>query len=863
MKEIKTIIVYFMLVLGVFATNSVSAAAENATPVIVTRENCADLNLDESYLGYYVITNSEDLYSYAEIVNGGNSDANAVVLNDILLNEDLYNGEEFVIKDSLKIWNPIGLSEENGFTGTFDGNNKVISGVYCNSIYSGLFGYNRDGVIKNLIVNDSFFSNSSNESSYSSELNGLGSGSICSVNFGEISHCIADTCAVKGNNCGGICSYNEQSGKISESVSKNIVFKSGNTNSGICGVNANGSIKNCRNYSNIYIGKRVSGIADSQGQLGGIISGCINEGNLLVTDNYSYVGGICSTSWIEISDCKNYGNIEGVNDVGGIVGDCRYVLESKELARNINYGNIIAVGENVGGIAGNCNLPMDSCINEGKIVGTKYTGGVIGKTTLTEYKSCTNKGDVEGTIYVGGICGYNDGRTAIECANEGNVTASGYYVGGINGYIGNSQTKNCLNLGIIKCVQDHAGGINGYNEADIIGCLNIGLVDGSKYVGALVGENRGAEIADSYYKVEVAKDANDIFQYAIGASIKGDVTYDTNNMSVSQNDLMSGKVAYLLNENQMDTIWGQKIGVEDHPSLGSNVVYCGYENCQSSTQIFSNDVLQQEKGHKFTNYISDGNASCTEDGTKTAVCDNGCGTQDIVVDKGTVKGHFWDNGTVTKDPTETAEGVKIFKCMKCDKLKTEVIPKIKDDKETGDYEIADATKKEVEFKVPTNKNAKTITIPATIEVDGVTYKITRIDDKAFKGNKKVTKVIVGSNITTIGKKAFCGATKLKIVTIGKNVAEIGARAFKGCVSLTSVTLPRKTNKIGANVFSGCKKLKILKISSSNLTSKTVDKNAFKGLTKATTIKVPKNRLTVYKKLFKYKGLSSKVKVKGY
>ena len=33
------------------------------------------------------------------------------------------------------------------------------------------------------------------------------------------------------------------------------------------------------------------------------------------------------------------------------------------------------------------------------------------------------------------------------------------------------------------------------------------------------------------------------------------------------------------------------------------------------------------------------------------------------------------------------------------------------------------------------------------------------------------------------------------------------------------------------------------------------------LTKATTIKVPKKKLSAYKKLFKQKGLSSKVKVK--
>ena len=39
-------------------------------------------------------------------------------------------------------------------------------------------------------------------------------------------------------------------------------------------------------------------------------------------------------------------------------------------------------------------------------------------------------------------------------------------------------------------------------------------------------------------------------------------------------------------------------------------------------------------GHKFTNYVSDGNVTPTTDGTKTATCDNGCGATDTVVDEG-------------------------------------------------------------------------------------------------------------------------------------------------------------------------------------------------------------------------------------
>lgn len=64
-------------------------------------------------------------------------------------------------------------------------------------------------------------------------------------------------------------------------------------------------------------------------------------------------------------------------------------------------------------------------------------------------------------------------------------------------------------------------------------------------------------------------------------------------------------------------------------------------------------------GHKFTNYVSDGNAKCTEDGTKTAKCDR-CSETDTVTDVGSKLGHEFtnyisdNNATYEKDGTKTA-----------------------------------------------------------------------------------------------------------------------------------------------------------------------------------------------------------------
>lgn len=237
-------------------------------------------------------------------------------------------------------------------------------------------------------------------------------------------------------------------------------------------------------------------------------------------------------------------------------------------------------------------------------------------------------------------------------------------------------------------------------------------------------------------------------------------------------------------------------------------------------------------------------------------------------------GHNWDNGTVTKEATATEAGVKTYHCTNagCTETKTEAISAtgvptkgtvIRDEKGTASYKVTDNDTKSptVTYTGTKDSKAKTVTVPATVTVDGVTYKVTAVADNAFKGNKTVTKVTIPKNVTTIGKNAFSGCTKLKTVIVGSDVTTVGANAFKDCKALTKVTLPSKTTTIGANAFDGCKKLNTITIKSKKMTSKTIAKNAFKGVSKNTTIKVPSGKAKTYKTLFQKKGLSKKVNVK--
>ena len=204
--------------------------------------------------------------------------------------------------------------------------------------------------------------------------------------------------------------------------------------------------------------------------------------------------------------------------------------------------------------------------------------------------------------------------------------------------------------------------------------------------------------------------------------------------------------------------------------------------------------------------------------------------------------------------------------------------------EQAKYEVTgnDVEDLTVSYKAPTNTKKTNAKIPDYSTYKGVTFKVTSVSAKAFKGNKKLKNISIASSITIIGNDAFNGCSNLKTVTVGKSLKTIGKNAFKNCKKLSKVTIKSKKlatignsafykctslknlsfsstklSKIDKNAFFGCKKLTKITIKSKKL--KTVGKNALKGVNKKCTIKVPKAKVKAYKKLFKNKGLK-KVKV---
>lgn len=212
--------------------------------------------------------------------------------------------------------------------------------------------------------------------------------------------------------------------------------------------------------------------------------------------------------------------------------------------------------------------------------------------------------------------------------------------------------------------------------------------------------------------------------------------------------------------------------------------------------------------------------------------------------------------------------------------------KITDSKTQSVYSVTKAGSA-VAFVRTKDANKTTFSIPSTVKAGGVTYKVTSVADNAFKNNKRLRKVTVSGNVTSIGVSAFQGCTVLRTVNLGANVKTIGAQAFYGCKKLTAVTLgknvrtignsafancisvrkitiPARVEKLGIKAFYNCVKLMSVNIQTEKFTSKNIGSKAFsnvgKNNYKKVTVRVPKKKVSAYKKLLKSKGLSAKAKI---
>ena len=372
-----------------YDTNGFGSGSDPYQPATKTTDKY-DIDGDGTTDEVYEIGNAGQLYWFADKVNNENvtyGSANAVLTTSITVNSSLIGNlnADGTVKETYEVrnWTPIGWydnanSVEYYYSGTFDGNDNTISGLYYNVessdkyVFAGLFGRSK-GTIKNIVVKDSYF--------------GL--------------KYLADyTCRV----------------------------------SGVCGGNS-GAIKNCHNASNVTVTVN-SNYASVGGVCGqnfpeGIIENCNNTGEVNVKGTYSGygsggTGGVCGWNVNgTIKGCDNKGEVIGLTNVGGVCGSIRGTGKMQSCYNTAK----VSGSDNVGGVCGlylNHGTPngntIESCYNTGKVSGTSYVGGVCGNNDL---KGTITNCYYDSGIYTGSAIGANNGTVTNTEGKTTNQFANG------------------------------------------------------------------------------------------------------------------------------------------------------------------------------------------------------------------------------------------------------------------------------------------------------------------------------------------------------------------------------------------------------------------------------------------------------
>lgn len=380
------LLAFAMIAIACFARTQVAWGAEASN-----EDQASSANIT-------TISTADELQAFRDAVNAGDDFAGKTVT--LAADIDL----------SGVAWTPIGASMRSGsgvaagstpFAGTFDGGGHTISGLTImqsatqskGADYAlGLFGAVMGGTVKNLVLENA------NIASSSSELAGLAVGFL--GDGGTVSGVTTEGGIQVKCGCGGVV------GRMT----------------------ARGAIADCTNYAHVIV-------TGGSGNCGGIVGAAY----------YTPVGAD-----MQITNCTNHGNVNGLNDIGGIVG-----LSSAFVSGCTNEGAVIGSGYATGGIAGELKNygGISDCTNTADITNTSKsqpygTGGIVGwvrydgaapayaVSAPASITNNVNKGSVSATtgIGVGGIAGvlYSAG-TVTGNENQAKTLLGKQFIGGIVG----------------------------------------------------------------------------------------------------------------------------------------------------------------------------------------------------------------------------------------------------------------------------------------------------------------------------------------------------------------------------------------------------------------------------------------------
>ena len=281
--------------------------------------------------------------------------------------------------------------------------------------------------------------------------------------------------------------------------------------------------------------------------------------------------------------------------------------------------------------------------------------------------------------------------------NGSNITISGGKVGATNGLngagIGGGQHGSGSNITISggevsasggKCGAGIGGGLDG-NGSDII--ISGGEVsasggkNGAGIGGGVDGKGEGITVSgNAQLKVRGGSVHGD---YGTGAGIGGGGSYGTDGAEVEP-DICAlkpgGKIEYYEPGSGMtgtpsktitnptgDYVWDS--GTVTTPATCTGKGVRTY-TCTSSSHTKTEDIPALNHSLAGQEYVSNNDATCEQDGTKTAKCvrygTGGCTETDTVTDTGSKLGHFFEveDYVSNNDATCEQDGTKTAKCVR-------------------------------------------------------------------------------------------------------------------------------------------------------------------------------------------------------
>lgn len=239
------------------------------------------------------------------------------------------------------------------------------------------------------------------------------------------------------------------------------------------------------------------------------------------------------------------------------------------------------------------------------------TGGIVGYTATAKLTDCTNLASVAGSVYTGGICGYALYSSVFSnCANYGSVTGEGSNTGGIAGYITYSSSLiQCANYGDIIGSRN-IGGLCGMASTsvqltDVASLGNVSGRNSDNSSGLLIGcVSDGLTLSGYCFFNKEATLKNDnvaIAAVAIGSGSEGTTGTVT---AYTAEQLQNGAVTWWLQNQCGVTMWGQNLGVDNYPVLGS------------TSQVYATGSIEWDC---MTGYVSGGTFANTASETPATV----------------------------------------------------------------------------------------------------------------------------------------------------------------------------------------------------------------------------------------------------